>query len=244
MSHRALAGLVAALLLPAAAQAADPGRWKLAGLDVTPTDYFQGVTPGPAGFYWIGPFDGAYRTDTSLKEQARTMVIYPQDVQAIGFNHAGDPTFDPSEGGRLIAPMECYHPDQPQANTCGIGGFGVLDPTTVTWKYWVRLDHADIPKAMWAEVDPSGQLIWTSSGNDLLAYRTADVTQANAATGADSPPIHPVQRLPGVVPPSGVTGAVFVGGRPLLGGGGGGAPAGACCWPATSMGNCRCARST
>src|SRR3954447_23160551 len=78
MSHRALAGLVAALLLPAAAQAADPGRWKLAGLDVTPTDYFQGLTHGPAGVYWIGPFDGAYRTDTSLKEQARTAVIYPQ----------------------------------------------------------------------------------------------------------------------------------------------------------------------
>src|SRR3954469_5184895 len=104
MSHRALAGVLAALLLPVAtAQAQDPGLWKLSGLDKTPIDYFQGLTHGPNGVFWIGPFDGAYRTDTSLKEQARTMVIYPQDVQAIGFNHAGDPTFDPSEGGRLIA---------------------------------------------------------------------------------------------------------------------------------------------
>jgi hypothetical protein len=218
MSHRALAGIVAALLLPAAAQAADPGRWKLAGLDAVPTEYFQGLTHGPGGVFWIGLFDGAYRTDTKLKETARITVIYPEDVQAIGFNHAGDPTFDAGEGGRLLAPMECYHPDQPQANTCGIGGFGVVDPQTLAWRYWVRLDQADILKAMWAEVAPDGPLIWTSSGTDLLAYRTTDIAPANAATGADSPPIHPVQRLMGVVPPSGITGAVFVGGRLFLAG--------------------------
>jgi hypothetical protein len=66
--------------------------------------------------------------------------------------------------------MECYHVDQQPANTCGMGGFGVVDPVTLAWRYWVRLDPADIPKAMWAEVSPDGTLVWTSSGNDLLAY--------------------------------------------------------------------------
>jgi len=218
MSHRALLGVAVALLLPATAHAQDPGRWKLSGLDKTPIQYFQGLTHGPGGIFWIGTFQGAYRTDLNLKESVRSEVIYPEDLQAIGFNHAGDPTFDAAEGGRLLAPMECYHPDQQQANTCGLGGFGVLDPGTLQWRYWVRLDQADIPKAMWAEVAPDGQLVWTSSGNDLLAYRTADISLANAASGGDSPPIHPVQRLTGVVPPSGITGAVFVGGRLFLAG--------------------------
>ena len=69
MSHRALAGVAAALLLPAAtAQATDPGRWKLSGLHKTPLEYFQGLTHGPGGVFWIGTFQCAYRTDLNLKE--------------------------------------------------------------------------------------------------------------------------------------------------------------------------------
>jgi hypothetical protein len=218
---RALAALAALLLIAPAADAADPGRWKLANEDSMSLNYFQGITHAPGGnVLFIGPSQGAWRTSTALTQLAGNDAIYPSDVAAIGFNHAGDPTYDPSEGGRLLAPMECYHPElSPQpANTCGIGGFGVVDPSTLQWRYWVRLDQADIPKAMWAEVSPDHTLVWTSSGNDLLAYRTADITQANAATSASSPPIHPVQRLAGAVPPSGVTGAVFVGGRMLLAG--------------------------
>jgi len=210
---------VAALLL--AAPAAHASGWKLANEDSMSINYFQGLTHTPGGdMLFIGPSQGAWRTDPNLKQLAGNASIYPSNVAAIGFNHAGDPTYDPSEGGRLLAPMECYHPElAPQpANTCGIGGFGVINPVDLTWKYWVRLDQADIPKAMWAEVSPDHTLVWTSSGNDLLAYRTADITQANAATSASSPPIHPVQRLTGAVPPSGVTGAVFVGGRMLLAG--------------------------
>lgn len=218
MSRRLLAPLAAALLIAPAAHAADPGRWRLADAVQTPIDYFQGLTHGPQGVFFVGPSKGAYRTDRALKEAARVDDVYPPDVEAIGFNHVGDPTYDPSEGGRLLAPMECYHPELPQANTCGMGGFGVLDPQTLQWRYWVRLDQADIPKAMWAEISPDGRLVWTSSGNDLLAYATADITQAHAATGADAPPIHPVRRLAGAVPPSGVTGAVFVAGRLLLAG--------------------------
>lgn len=224
MSNRALPALLAGALLlalaPTAASAADPGRWRLAETDSVPINYFQGLTHGPGNnVLFIGPFEGAYRTDVHLKAQARVTTIYPADLTAIGFNHVGDPTYDGSaEGGRLLAPMECYHPDKPQANTCGIGGFGVVDPVSLVWRYWVRLDQADIPKAMWAEVSPDGTLVWTSSGNDLLAYRTSDIAVANAATGADSTPIHPVQRLAGAVPPSGVTGAVFHSGRLFLAG--------------------------
>ena len=80
----------------------------------------------------------------------------------------------------------------------------------------MKLDPAEIPKAMWAETSPDGSLIWTSSGNDLLAYRSSDVTAANR--GPSGPVIHAVRRLPGAVPPTGVTGAVFREGRLLLAG--------------------------
>jgi hypothetical protein len=79
----------------------------------------------------------------------------------------------------------------------------------------VLLDRQDIAKAMWAEVSPDGRLLWTSSGPDLLAYRTADVSAASAAAAT---PIRPALRLPGAVPPSGVTGAAFAGRRLLLAG--------------------------
>jgi hypothetical protein len=219
-TRRLLLVAVALLSVAPAAHAADPGRWLLAQETKVPIEYFQGLTHEGAGnVLFIGPFEGAYRTDTQLKEHARVSPsLYPADVAAIGFNHAGDPTADAAEGGRMLVPMECYRPDLTPANTCGIGGFGVLDPVTLAWRYWVRLDQADIPKAMWAEASPDGKLVWTSSGNDLLAYSAADISAAHAATSVSSPPIHPVQRLVGVVPPSGITGAVFSGGRLLLAG--------------------------
>jgi len=73
---------------------------------------------------------------------------------------------------------------------------------------------------MWAETSPDGSLIWTSSGNDLLAYRTSDVTAAKAAPAG--PVIHAVRRLRDAVPPTGITGAVFVHGRLLVAGEAGG----------------------
>src|SRR3954452_3083056 len=215
--------LAAVASLLAAQSAAAAGDWRLAQADPVPIEYFQGLTHMPGeSVLFVGVLEGAYRTDTRLREMARVTSVYPADVSALGFNHVGDPTYDPSEGGRLIAPMECYRPGQNPANTCGMGGFGVIDPVTLAWRYWVRLDPADIPKATWAEVSPDGRLIWTSSGQDLLAYSTADVTAANAATSASSVAIHPVRRLPGAVPPSGVTGGVFRGGRLFLAGAVGG----------------------
>ena len=116
----------------------------------------------------------------------------------------------------MILPLECYDSSANPSNTCGNGAFGVADPRTLAWRYYVKLDRAEIPKAMWAETSPNGRLIWTSSGNDLLAYRSSDVTAAHAAPAA--PPIRSVRRLKGAVPPSGVTGGVFVRGRLLLAG--------------------------
>ena len=123
-------------------------------------------------------------------------------------------TWARGEGGRVILPLECYSPRL--GNTCGTGAFGVADPATLAFRYYVKLDPAEIPKAMWAEVSPDGKLIWTSSGNDLLAYRMSDVKAANAAPG--HAPIRAARRLKDAVPPSGITGAVFVRGRLLLAG--------------------------
>jgi hypothetical protein len=110
--------------------------------------------------------------------------------------------------------MECFVPGV--GNICGTGSFGVADPATLAFRYYVKLDPAEIPKAMWAETSPDGSLIWTSSGNDLLAYRSSDVAPANA--GPTGPVLHAVRRLVGAVPPTGVTGAVFWHGRLMLAG--------------------------
>src|SRR3954463_5776803 len=94
--------LLAALAAAPAAMAA--GNWRLAQADRVPIEYFQGLThtPGGGGLF-VGLFEGAYRTDTQLREAARVATVYPLDVSALGFNHVGDPTYDGGEGGRLIA---------------------------------------------------------------------------------------------------------------------------------------------
>jgi hypothetical protein len=203
---------VTLLALAAPAHAAAP-PWIQTTATPTKTEYYQGMTSDGAGhLFFDGVTEGGYRTDLALREQARTEDLIPPTEP---FNHIGDWTFDHGSGGRLILPLECFTPGAPNGgNTCGQGAFGVADPRTMTWQYRVLLDKADIAKAMWAEVSPDGTLIWTSSGNDLLAYATADVNPANAGQTT----IHPVRRLPGAVPPSGVTGAVFDGDRLLLAG--------------------------
>jgi hypothetical protein len=213
----AAVAVVAAALGAGPARAAEPARLRLADTRAVPLEYFQGLTHDPAGNRWLdGVTVGLYRTDLALRERARTLAAIPPGVAAVGFNHIGDLSWDPAEGGRLLLPLECFTPGAPNGgNTCGVGAFGVADPATLAWRYVVALDPADIAKAMWAEVSPDGALVWTSSGPDLLAYRTADVSAANAAAGVR---IRPVLRLPGAVPPSGVTGAAFLRGRLLLAG--------------------------
>ena len=208
---------LAVLACAPAAHAAAPA-WVLSSVTPDKTDYWQGMTNDGAGhLFFDGVTFGGYRTDLTLREQARNTDLIPPSEP---FNHIGDWTYDHGSAGRLILPLECYQPGAPNGgNTCGMGAFGVADPRTMTWQYRVLLDHADIAKAMWAEISPDGSLIWTSSGNDLLAYATADVNPANAAQGIT---IRPVRRLAGAVPPSSITGAVFDGPRLLVAGQSGG----------------------
>ena len=218
---RRLTLLVAAVLLvcPAGAAAADPQRWTPTGTSSLPLVYWQGVTVDRQGnVYFDGITSGLYRTDPVLRETGRTDDVIPASVRmGEGYNHIGDLSWDASEGGRLLLPLECYTPGQPNGgNTCGTGSIGVADPQSLQWRYYVQLDPAEIRKAMWNEVAPDGELVWTSAGDDLLAYRSADVVQANE--GPAGTPIHSVRRLVDAVPPSGITGATFVGGRLFVAG--------------------------
>jgi hypothetical protein len=211
--------LAALLGFAAPAAARDPGRWMLTGESAVPVAYWQGVTGDGAGtLFFDGVFQGLYRTDASLVQTAGTSAAIPADVMALeGYNHIGDISYDRAEGGRVLLPLECYIPNQPNGgNTCGTGAIGVADPATLGWRYYVKLDPAEIPKAMWVERSPDGRLLWTSSGPDLLAYASADVVAANAAPAA--PPIRAARRLAGATPPSGVTGGTFVGQRLFLAG--------------------------
>jgi hypothetical protein len=218
----ALLAVLGALLVPGAARAADPGRWGETGFSPVPLEYFQGVTTDRSGnFFFDGIQVGIYRTDPLLSETARLESGIPVDVfLREGYNHIGDITWDKREGGRVLLPLECFLPFF--GNTCKTGSIGVADPETLAWRYYVKLDKAFIDKAMWAEVSPNGQLLWTSSGSgdDLLAYRVKDVAPRNAAP--DAAPLKPVRVLEGAVPPSGITGAAFWGKRLYLAGQDGG----------------------
>jgi len=204
------------LLAPGSALAADPGRWTETGTSTMPLYYYQGMTSDPSrNLYFDGINFGLYRTDSELRETGRNDDVIPPSVTAReGYNHIGDITWDDSERGRVLLPLECYYP--PAGNTCNTGSIGVADPSSLQWRYYVKLDPGYIAKAMWAEVSPDGELVWTSSGDDLLAYRTAAVKAAHRApTG---PLLKPVRRLRGAVPPTGITGAAFHGGRLFVAG--------------------------
>jgi hypothetical protein len=213
----ALLALGFALLASAPASARDPGRWTLTGFSSVPNKYWQGVvTPGQGKpLFFSGVFTGLHRTSANLRETGTFDPVIPASVLASeGYNHVGDIGY---QGGRVLLPLECFTPGGPNGgNTCGTGSIGVADPATLTFQYYIKLDPAEIPKAMWVEASPDGQLLWTSSGPDLLAYNSADVTPANAAPAAA--PIRAVRRLPGAVTPSGVTGAAFYRGRLFLAG--------------------------
>ena len=192
--------------------------WKAAGVAYMPKVYYQGVTSDPEGnLYFDGIFSGLYRTTADLHETARNNDVIAPDVRAQeGYNHIGDISWDPNGGGRLLLPLDCFHPKEQKANTCGTGAIGVADPKTLSWRYYVQLDPRDIKKATWNEVSPDGKLVWTSSGRALLAYRTADINPANA--GPNGREIRPVRRMAHAVPPSGITGATFYDGRLLVAG--------------------------
>lgn len=206
--------LALALAVPALAAASDPGRWREVRRSPIPISYYQGVA-ADAGrqLYFDGVYTGLYRTDSQLRQQAGVDdVIPPAVLAAEGYNHIGDIDWDAREGGRVLLPLECYYPGTPSgANTCRTGSIGVADPRTLRWRYYVKLDPAEIPKAMFCVVSPDGRELWTSSGDDLLAYDVSQISPGNAAP--HGPKLRAVRRLRNAVPPSGITGAAFVGSR-------------------------------
>jgi hypothetical protein len=212
--------LAAMLALAAPAQARDPGRWILTGYSSVSNSYWQGVSSPPRApnVFFSGLQQGLYRTGRSLAERAALDPAIPLAVLTTeGYNHVGDISWDRAEGGRVLLPLECFTPGAPGGgNTCGTGSFGVADPRTLAFRYYVKLDPTQIAKAMWVESSPDGRLLWTSSGSDLLAYRAAEVRPSRAAPAGA--PLRAVRRLRGAVPPSGVTGASFAGGRLFLAG--------------------------
>jgi hypothetical protein len=88
-----------------------------------------------------------------------------------------------------------------------------MDPLTLKWRYYVKLDPAEIAKTQWLATDAPRGLVWTLAGSDLLAYNLADINAANAAPAGQV--IHSVRRIPGVAP-DGAGGAVVLGGRIYL----------------------------
>jgi hypothetical protein len=211
--------LAATLGLASTASARDPGRWLLTGASSIPIDYWQGLASDPSDshLFFIGPFQGLWETTPQLKQTVGLTPEIPKELtQSVGYNHIGDPTWLNGERGRVLLPMECYKPNANPSNTCGKGAFGIADSHKLGFLYYVQLDPKFIPKAMWAETSPNGKLIWTSSGNDLIAYRASEVTRANAAPSG--PELKPVRTLPNAVPPTGVTGAVFRHGNLLIAG--------------------------
>lgn len=206
--------LLAMVMAIAAPAAAGPATWREVGRTEIPLYYYQGMTHDEAGNrYFTGIHIGLYRTDPALNETGRNDDVIGLEVHAReNYNHVGDPSY---YDGRLFLPLECYYP--PAGNTCGHGSVGIADPETLEMEYYVKLDPSEISKVMWCEVSPDGTLLWTQEGNDLLAYDMAAFTEANAAPGAD--PITAVRKLVGAVPPSGITGATFIGDRLFVAGG-------------------------
>jgi hypothetical protein len=156
--------------------------WKLASTTTASAAYNEGITFDQAlgNFFLTGVSStsnsAVYRTDARLSLQAANTAVIPTTKQ--GYNHAGDLSFDPV-GRRVLLPLECYYPNS-GGNTCGSGAFGVVDPASLKFLYYVRLWTGQINKAMWDEISPDGHWIWTSSGTHLLAYKAADVNQTTA----------------------------------------------------------------
>lgn len=216
--RRAMAACLLAAALAGPAHAADPDRWTETGRSAIPLNYYQGIASDPAKrLFFDGIYTGLYRTDPLLGETARNDDVIPAEVHARErYNHIGDIAWDAREGGRILLPLECYYPqsapgtDDP-GNPCRHGAFGVADPDTLQWRYYVKIDPDAMAKAMWVAVSPDGKLAWSGIGKDLYAFSLEDVKPANAAP--DGPAIKPVRILRNARPPSGITGAAFYRGR-------------------------------
>jgi len=195
------------------AEAKDPGRWRLTKVSRIPFEYFQGVTASPNGAVFFSGTNGVFGTTAGLRETGRVEPAIPQYVvDAEGYDHIGDLAYDTAEGGRLLLPLECYRAGAENAgNHCGTGSIGVMDPRTLRWLYYVKLDPSDIKKAMWNEVSPDGASLYTQDRTDLLRYDTSQIVPGNAAPNGAL--IKPAQRIAGAFPSGQATGATFHRGR-------------------------------
>lgn len=212
---RAALGLALAVFMAAPAFArSEEGKYHEVGRSQIPLHYYQGMTHDEAGNRYFSGHIGLFRTDPTLKETGANYDVLAPVHATEGYNHIGDLDYF---GGKLYLPLECYYFLPGVANTCKTGSIGVADPQTLQLEYYVKLNPAEISKAMWCEISPNGKLLWTQVGDDLLAYDMTQITAANAAPSAA--PISAVQRLEGAVPPSGISGATFVGGRLFVAGG-------------------------
>jgi hypothetical protein len=211
----ACTALVCALCVaPAAASAADPGRWVVTSKRTVAPYYRQGLASDPAvNVFFSGSDAGIYRTRNLVEKARNTAPIPPNVAQSERYNHIGDIAWDAGEGGRLLLPLESYAPFAPDPNPSKTGSIGVMDPLTLKWRYYVKLDPAEIAKTQWLAADAARGLVWTIAGSDLLAYNVADVNPANAAPAG--PVIHSVRRIPNAAP-NGAGGAVVLGGRIYL----------------------------
>ena len=154
----------------------DPSRWNLVATTSVRIFYYQGMTHDNQGnFYFDGVDNGLWKTNSSLTQTGGMTPYIPAAVAARDkYNHIGAIAFAKNTG--VLLPMECYN----GTNCANTGAIGVADPTTLAWKYEVKLDPGTIKKAMWAAVSPNGKILWTSSENNLLAYDMADISSAHA----------------------------------------------------------------
>src|SRR4051812_32729318 len=204
-----------AVAVPASAQAADPGLWIKTSQLTKPATYRQGLASNPAtgDVFFSGSFSGITRTHNEVEVAKNTNAI-PKDVaDREQYNHIGDIAFDPGDGGRLLLPLESYAPLATDTNPSKTASIGIMDPKTLAWEYYVKLDPSEINKAQWVAADPAHGLIWTLGDISLLAYNIADVNPANAAPNAA--PIHSVKRFDNIAP-DGAGGAVVIGNRIYL----------------------------
>jgi hypothetical protein len=213
--RRALLATAVAMMLPASAQAADPGLWIKTSQLTKPAYYRQGLASNPltGDVFFSGSFNGITLTRNEDELKKNTQAIPTDVANREQYNHIGDIAFDPGEGGRILLPLESYAPLQKDTNPSKTGSIGVMDATTLAWKYYVKLDPSEINKTQWVATDPEHGLVWTIGDISLLAYNLSDINPANAAPNAA--PIHSVRVMPNAVP-NGAGGAVVIGNRIYL----------------------------
>ena len=211
---------------PAGAQAADPGRWTADRHD----DAAARLLPGRHRRSARATSTSTASTSAStaptpaFTETGRNDDVIPPDVHLReGYNHIGDITWDRQEGGRILLPLECYVPGGPN------GG----NPCRTRLDRRRRPGHAAVALLRQARPgrDPEGDVerglarrhaaVDVERRSDLLAYRTADISRAQRRARARADPLRAAAAT-APCPPSGITGATFIGERLFVAGQGGG----------------------